>query len=165
MHSPSVAVDQALLRSRFVLLRTYDPHGVPIDTPVWFALQGSTLLFRTKRGPKTRRIADRPEVELQACDHRGRPLTAAPIHRGTATELHGDEAETANRVLHRRYGWQWNVIPLIRIPGVVNVHWHLGWRERFWRSRSRSLWPDSVIMAVELSPPSRSVRCFTSPTL
>src|SRR5690606_37478012 len=121
--------------TRVTLMRTYDPHGVPIDTPVWFALQGSTLLFRTKRGPKTRRIADRPEVELQACDHRGRPLTAAPIHRGTATELHGDEAETANRLLHRRYGWQWNVIPLIRIPGVVNVHRHLGWRERLRRSR------------------------------
>ncbi len=41
---------------------------------------------------------------------------------GRATVLSGAEAERANRVLHRRYGWQWNIVPLIKVPGVTNVH-------------------------------------------
>ena len=61
------------------------------------------MLFRTKVGPKTRRLASHRDVELLACDYRGRVRPAAATVTGRATVL--AEAERANRVLHRRYGW------------------------------------------------------------
>lgn len=69
---------------------------------------------------------------------------------GRATVLSGAEADRANRVLHRRYGWQWNIVPLIKVPGVTNVHQNLCAREKLRRARDRDVWSDSVIVRVEL---------------
>jgi hypothetical protein len=52
--------------------------------------------------------------------------------------------------LHRRYGWQWNVVPLIKIPGVTNVHASLSLRERLRRARGRKVWPDSAIVRIAI---------------
>jgi uncharacterized protein len=59
-------------RARYALLRTYRRDGTPVDTPIWFHQDATTLVFRTKIGPKTKRLAAHPRVELRACDHRGR---------------------------------------------------------------------------------------------
>jgi PPOX class probable F420-dependent enzyme len=69
---------------------------------------------------------------------------------GRATILSGATAERANRVLHERYGWQWNVVPLIKVPGVTNVHQHLCVREKLRRARDCGVWADSVIVRVDL---------------
>jgi PPOX class probable F420-dependent enzyme len=136
--------------TRYALLRSFRRDGSAVDTPIWFALDGDTVVFRTKIGPKTRRLALRPDVELVPCDYRGRCRPGTVTVAGRATILSGDEAEAANRRLHRRYGWQWNVIPMIRVPGVTNVHRDLPLREKLRRARSRTLWPDSAIVAVAL---------------
>lgn len=138
--------------SRYALLRSFRRDGASVDTPIWFAFDGDSLLFRTKVGPKTRRLTTRSDVELAACDYRGRMrpgATAASWVPGRATILAGDEAERANRVLRRRYGWQWNIVPLIKIPGVNNVHQGLCAREKLRRARDRGVWPDSVIVRVQ----------------
>lgn len=136
--------------TRYALLRSFRRDGSAVDTPIWFALDGDTVVFRTKIGPKTRRLALCPDVELVPCDYRGRCRPGTVTVAGRATILSGDEAEAANRRLHRRYGWQWNVIPMIQIPGVTNVHRDLPLREKLRRARSRTLWPDSAIVAVAL---------------
>jgi hypothetical protein len=53
-------------------------------------------------------------------------------------------------VLHERYGWQWNVVPLIKVPGVTNVHQDLCAREKVRRARDRGVWADSVIVRVDV---------------
>ncbi len=66
--------------SRYALLRSFRRDGTPVDTPIWFAFDDGGLLFRTKVGPKTRRLAARRDVELTACDYRtsnSRPATTA----------------------------------------------------------------------------------------
>jgi PPOX class probable F420-dependent enzyme len=136
--------------ARYALLRSYRRNGTPVDTPVWFALDGDTVLFRTKIGPKTRRLALRPDVELAACDSRGGRRPGAPALPGRAMILSGAESEAANRTLHARYGWQWNIVPLIKIPGVTNVHRDLSIPAKLRRTRTRTLWPDSVIVRVEI---------------
>jgi PPOX class probable F420-dependent enzyme len=136
--------------ARYALLRTFRSDGTPIDTPIWFALDRNALLFRTKVGPKTRRLAARPDVELTACDYRGRVRPGAATLAGHASTLSGGDADAGNRVLHERYGWQWNVVPLIKVPGVTNVHQDLCLREKLRRARDRKLWPDSAIVRVEL---------------
>lgn len=64
--------------------------------------------------------------------------------------LSGADAQQANRLLHRRYGWQWNIVPLLKIPGVTNVHRNLGLREKLRRARNPEVWPDSAIVRIDL---------------
>ncbi|MCV7079036.1 PPOX class F420-dependent oxidoreductase [Mycobacterium szulgai] len=138
-----------LKSAQYALLRTFRRDGTPVDTPIWFGFEGDALLFRTKVGPKTKRLTNRPEVELAACDYRGRVRPGAPTMAGRATVLSGEEAERANRVLHKRYGWQWNIVPLLKIPGVTNVHRDLPFREKLRRARDRGVWHDSVIVRID----------------
>lgn len=139
-----------LRRARYAQLRTYRRDGTPIDTPIWFDLQADSVVFRTKLGPKIKRLNAHPAVELTACDYRGRIPSGATTFTGHATVISGAEAQAANRALHRRYGWQWNLVPLIWIPGVTNVHRHLPLRDKLRRVRNRDVWPDSAIVRVDL---------------
>ena len=147
MHQHSFA---ELSPARYARLRSFRRDGASIDTPIWFALDGDGLLFRTKVGPKTRRLSARGDVELAACDHRCRLRPGATTVAGRATILSGAAAERANRLLHERYGWQWNIVPLINVPGVTNVHRDLCVREKVRRARDRGVWADSVIVRVDL---------------
>jgi uncharacterized protein len=143
--------NSALGDARYALLRSFRRDGTALDTPIWFAMDDDAVIFRTKVGPKTKRLSARPDIELRACDYRGRVRPDAVTVPGRASVLSGDDAERANRILHRRYGWQWNVVPLIKVPGVTNVHANLGVREKLRRARDRGVWSDSVIVRVRLS--------------
>jgi uncharacterized protein len=46
-HSPDHLND-----ARYARLRSFRGDGTPVDTPVWFAMDGRQLVFRTKVGPK-----------------------------------------------------------------------------------------------------------------
>jgi PPOX class probable F420-dependent enzyme len=141
---------ETLRSSRYALLRTYRRDGTPVDTPIWFLLDGTTLVFRTKVGPKTKRLTANPRVELRVCDHQGRVHGSAAPVGGQASVLAGPDAERANAALRGRYGWQYNVVPLLKIPGVTNVHANLPLREKLRRARDRGVWSDSAIVRVEL---------------
>jgi PPOX class probable F420-dependent enzyme len=141
----------SLRASRYALLRSYRRDGRPVDTPIWFHLDGTTLVFRTKIGPKTTRIANDPRVELQVCDYKGRVADSAPTLTGQAVVLAGADAERANRELRGRYGWQYNLIPLLHLPGVKNVDAGLPLREKWQRLRNPNLWPGSAIVRVDLA--------------
>jgi uncharacterized protein len=138
----------AIAASRYAQLRTHRRDGTAVDTPIWFYRSGDTLVFRTKVGPKTRRIAAHPEVELWRCDYRGRYADGTPMLRGRATILAGAAAEQADRALHRRYGWQYNLLPLLKLPGVKNVDHALPLREKWRRVTATTVWPDSAIVEV-----------------
>jgi PPOX class probable F420-dependent enzyme len=142
----------ALTSARYAQLRTFRRDGTAVDTPIWFVLDGDTLVFRTKQGPKTRRISANPNVELWPCDYRGGYVAGSPTVLGEATILDGAAADAANRALQRRYGWQYNVVPLLKVPGVKNVDHALPLREKLRRATTKSLWPDSAIVEVKLTP-------------
>ena len=138
-----------LSSTRYALLRTYRRDGTAVDTPIWFDLQANSVVFRTKRGPKTKRLVANPRVGLTACDYLGQLRSGATTFEGMATILDGDEAASGNRALRRRYGWQWNVIPLIKVPSVTNVHQDLSLREKLRRARDLNVWPDSAIVRID----------------
>jgi len=148
-HPQQVDVLGELGSTRYALLRSYRQDGTPVDTPIWFGVQGNSVVFRTKVGPKTKRLAARPDVELTACDYRGHVRGDATTFAGRAIVLSGGEATEANRVLRRRYGWQWNIVPMLKIPGVVNVHRNLPLGEKLRRARDRNIWPDSAIVRID----------------
>ena len=141
----------SLRASRYAQLRTYRRDGRPVDTPIWFDLDGTTLVFRTKIGPKTKRITNNPAVELRVCDYKGRVPDSAPVLTGRASVLSGEDAERGNRRLRARYGWQYNLVPLLHLPGVKNVDASLPWREKWARLRNRNVWPESAIVRVDLA--------------
>src|SRR3954464_10039443 len=144
-----VDVLREVTSTRYALLRSYRRDGTPVETPIWFGVQGNSVVFRTKAGPRTKRLAARPDAELTACDYRGSVRSDETTLRGREAILSGGEATEANRALHRRYGWQWNIVPMLKIPGVVNVHRHLSLREKLSRARDRNVWPDSAIVRIE----------------
>jgi PPOX class probable F420-dependent enzyme len=76
---------ETLASSRYAQLRTYRRDGRGVDTPIWFHLDGDTLVFRTKVGPKTRRVAADPRVELWVCDYHA---AATPTARGPSAGRH-----------------------------------------------------------------------------
>jgi PPOX class probable F420-dependent enzyme len=143
------ALDE-LSHARYALLRSFRRDGTAVNTPIWFGLDGDALLFRTKVGPKAKRLATRRDVELVACDYRGRVHPGATTVAGRAKILSGADAERANRLLHQRYGWQWNIV-LIRVPGATNVHGDLCVRQKLRRARDRGVWPDSAIVRVDVA--------------
>jgi uncharacterized protein len=146
-----VDVLRELTSTRYALLRSYRRDGTPVETPIWFGVQGNSVVFRTKVGPKTKRLAARPDVELTACDYRGHVRSDATTFAGRAVILSGGEAAEANRALHRRYGWQWNIVPMLKIPGVVNVHRNLSLGEKLRRACDRNVWPDSAIVRINIA--------------
>jgi PPOX class probable F420-dependent enzyme len=145
---PTRSLDN-LSTSRYILLRSFRRDGRPVDTPMWFALDEGALLLRTGVGPKTKRLERHPDVELTLCNYKGRVRPDATPRKGRATILSGADAERADRLLHARYGWQYNTIPLIRIPGVTQGHRELSFREKLRRARSRQVWPDSALVRVD----------------
>jgi PPOX class probable F420-dependent enzyme len=150
-HPQRVDLLGELSTARYAMLRTFRKDGTAVDTPIWFDVQANAMVFRTKVGPKTKRLAARPDVELTACDYRGQLDNDATTFTGRATILSGIEAEEANRALHRRYGWQWNIVPLLKIPGVTNVHLGLPLREKLRRACDRNVWPDSAIVRIDFA--------------
>jgi PPOX class probable F420-dependent enzyme len=146
-----VDVLSELRGARYALLRTYRRDGTAVDTPIWFDVQAGSVVFRTKVGPKTKRLSARPDVELTACDYRGRIQGGATTFAGRATIVSDVEAAEANRALQRRYGWQWNIVPLIKIPGITNVHQDLSLGDKLRRARDRNVWPDSAIVRIDFT--------------
>jgi PPOX class probable F420-dependent enzyme len=140
----------ALAEHRYVLLRTFRRDGTGVDTPLWFAFVGDDLVARSATASaKVRRIAANPEVELRPCDWRGRARDGA-AWSGRAAVLDRAAGVAAERSLRERYGWQWNIVPMIPVPGVTNGHGDLGLRERIDHARARELWEASSIIRVEV---------------
>jgi len=66
------------------------------------------------------------------------------------------EQRHGETLLKRRYGWQWNIVPMIPLPGLSNPHPDLSIRERFAWARSPDPWPGTRVVRIELE--SRSTR-------
>jgi PPOX class probable F420-dependent enzyme len=138
--------------ARYASLRTFRADGTGVDTPVWFATEEDLLYLRTGLATaKIRRIGQDPRVELRPSDFRGRYGTDAVAVSGSARLVGESEQRHAEVLLKRRYGWQWNVIPVIPLPGLSNAHPELSVRERIAWARSRDPWPGTCV--VRIDPP------------
>lgn len=80
-------LSQLLQNQTFCLLTTYRRDGTPVATPMWFALQGETVLLATKgRSGKVRRLRANPQVTIGPCNGSGHP-------RGPQWEAQGEILE------------------------------------------------------------------------
>lgn len=93
---------EPFVRQKTALLVSYRRDGTPVGTPLSVAVDGDHAFVRSyERAWKTRRIRNRPEVELAPSTMRGRPT--GPAIRAHARRLEGAEAVEAARALRRKH--------------------------------------------------------------
>lgn len=92
---------------QFINLKTFRKNGEGVVTTVWFANQSDKklVMLTLPSAGKLKRIGNNPQVELAPCNSTGKEVYGDYI-MGSAHLLEGAEAETANRTLNQKYGWQ-----------------------------------------------------------
>ena len=96
-------------REPYLSLSTKRRDGRKVETPVWFAASGGRLyIFSEMKAGKVKRLRNFPEVEVAACNMRGRVHGPWTPGRGRRVE---DEPtiRAAYAALHAKYGWQMKI--------------------------------------------------------
>jgi PPOX class probable F420-dependent enzyme len=113
---------ETLRGKRYISLETYRRTGQPVRTPVWFAEENGRLLFYSEANAgKVKRIRNNPQVRLAPSDGRGRVSDDAVWLQGRASLLQAADAERAQALLVKKYGWQ---------RRLLDVFWVLGGRKQ-----------------------------------
>ncbi len=95
----------ALATEKYISLTTFRRDGTAVPTPVWFAMDGESILVWTSpMAGKAKRIRNNPHVTIAPCSARGK-VTGEPFS-ATATFLPDDEAGRANGLMNAHYGFQ-----------------------------------------------------------
>jgi PPOX class probable F420-dependent enzyme len=96
---------------KYLNLVTYRKSGAAVSTPLWFVEEGGVLYVRTPaRSGKVKRLRNNPRVRVVPSDRRGNPKGA--WIDGRARFVCGAQAQRANRLVHRKYGWRKKLIEL-----------------------------------------------------
>lgn len=121
-----MSVLDRFVKQRTVLLTTYRRDGAAVATPVSIVVSGAHAYFRSyDKAWKSRRLANRPEVEVAPSTLLGKP-TGPAVH-GRARLLGEDETGPVRRLLRRKYPLLQGVaVPLAhRIRGYRTLHYEL----------------------------------------
>jgi len=94
-------------KAKYISLETFRKTGVGVRTPVWFAADPAApdifYLYSAADAGKVKRIRNNPHVRVAPCDIRGN-LRGAWVD-GQAHIIEGGEANKAQELLRRKYGW------------------------------------------------------------
>jgi PPOX class probable F420-dependent enzyme len=123
-----MTVPADIAASKQISLTTYRKDGTPVATAVWHVAEGNTLTTVSAADAwKVKRIRRNPQVDVVACDIRGKVTPGAQPVRGTAALLDPAETENARRLLERRYitarigGGLSRLLRIKRPPGIAIV--------------------------------------------
>lgn len=95
-----------LPKARYLSLKTFRKDGRAVATPVWFALEGSTIyLFSAGDAGKVKRLRNNPQVQVAPCDVRGKRLGEWQSGRGALVTDPTAQA-LGYGALRGKYGWQ-----------------------------------------------------------
>src|SRR5438270_1054837 len=109
---------ERLRGKRYISLETYRRTGQPVRTPVWFAEDNGRLLFYSEANAgKVKRIRNNPQVRVAPSDGRGRVSDDAVWLQGRASLLQAADAERAQALLVKKYGWQRRLLDLFWVLG------------------------------------------------
>ena len=97
---------------KYLNLVTYRRSGTAVSTPMWFVEEDGVLYVRTPaKSGKVKRLRNNPRVRVVPSDGRGNPK-GAWIDGRARIVVDGAQAERANRLVHRKYGWRKKLIEL-----------------------------------------------------
>ncbi len=102
----------------YLSLATFRRDGRAVETPVWFAADGTSLwVFTAGDSGKVKRLRNSPRARVAACDARGK--LHGPWHDAQARIVDSKaEIARANELLLAKYGWQMRLLDLFsRISG------------------------------------------------
>jgi uncharacterized protein len=96
----------AITDEKYILFTTFRRNGDRVSSPVWIApLANGRAGFTTDLVcGKTKRIANNPQVELQACGMRGALKADSVVVHATATVISGDEMREVRDAITKKYG-------------------------------------------------------------
>ena len=93
---------QRLSREKYISLVTFKRDGTAVPTPVWFAEKDGKLYVMTRNDMwKYKRIRNNPEVQVAACNIRGK-VTGSEFH-GRARILPREQWEAPRALIRRKY--------------------------------------------------------------
>lgn len=84
---------------------------------------------------------------------------------GTAAICNEEGRRRGEACLKKRYWWQWNVIPMIALPGLSNPHPGLTLKKRITRARSKDPLPGTCVVRIDLTDRGRRPTNRSCPTL
>jgi PPOX class probable F420-dependent enzyme len=94
---------ERLAGGQYVRVTTFRRDGTPVGTPVWVGRDGDELVvWTTTNAGKVKRIRNSGQVEVAACDLRGK--VNGETVRGTARILDAENTERVRQVLRKKYG-------------------------------------------------------------
>jgi len=90
------------ISGKYVSVTSFKRDGTPVATPMWFVVDGDTLLAVTDADSgKVKRIRRNPDVTVATCKAGGR-VTGAPV-AARADVLEGGACERARALIARKY--------------------------------------------------------------
>ena len=91
---------------QYISLSTQKKDGSFVDTPVWFAQEGSTniyVVYSQRNSGKVKRIRNFPDVKIVGCNFHGKPKGKS--FNGKASLVKNQELEKlAYKFLRKKYG-------------------------------------------------------------
>jgi uncharacterized protein len=100
------------LNQNYINLETYRKNGQAVQTPVWFAIDGSIIYVRTDTNSgKVKRARNNPHVRLTPSNARGQPK--GEWIDGEIKIASTSESERANQLLRQKYGLQGKIIRMV----------------------------------------------------
>jgi hypothetical protein len=114
-----LTVEEILRNQNFIALTTFKKNGQGVTRPVFFVFDRDKIFFYTfEKYRKVRQLRYNPNVEIAPAKARmGAPKNYKIIGKtieGVARLLEGEEAETASRLLRKKYGFKYTVFNILR---------------------------------------------------
>jgi uncharacterized protein len=100
------------LNQKYINLETYRKNGQAVQTPVWFAIDGSIIYVRTdSNSGKVKRARNNSHVRITPSNARGQPK--GEWIDGEMKIASTAESERANQLLRKKYGLQGKIIRMV----------------------------------------------------
>jgi PPOX class probable F420-dependent enzyme len=119
------AVEEILKGHNFIVLTTFKKSGEGVTTPIWFVFANSKVYFYTfEKAWKVKRLKKNPNVEFAPANARmfapSKYTVIGRTIRGIVRSLAKEEAEEADRLLSKKYGfkyWMFNKLQAASFRG------------------------------------------------
>ena len=117
--------EEILKDHNYIVLTTLRKNGKGVTTPVWFVFANNKVYFYTfEKAWKNKRLKKNPTVEFAPANARmfapSKYTVIGKTIRGIARSLAKEEAEEADRLLRRKYGfkyWMFNKLQAASFRG------------------------------------------------
>lgn len=89
---------------QYINVETFRKSGLGVKTPVWFVVDGDTILVRTlANSGKVKRIRNNPQVNIAVCKVDGTPISDW-VPANAREVVDPDVQQKVDRLLDKKYG-------------------------------------------------------------